>query len=906
MNQWLVITFAIVYLLILFGIAVFFESSRKSWAKSLLNSPYIYALTMAIYCSAWTFYGSVGKAAADGIEFLAIYIGPTIGAFFMIPVLGKIIRISKFQRINSIADFISARYGKNITIGMVVTLLVIIGVIPYISLQIKAISSSFNLLVDKSPAQAKYFYRDSGFYFTLALGLFISFFGTRSSDASAQHKGLLGAIAFESIIKLIALSSVGIFVCFYLFDGPSDIFNQANNNVDLNQLFTIKPGAYLDWFFLIIASLLAFFFLPRQFQVAVIENTDEKNLNKTMWLLPLYLFLINLFILPIAFAGRIYFTGQNVNPDTFVLSLPLATGSELLSIFTFIGGFSAATGMIIVETIAISTMISNNLVMPIIVGIPGIKKKIDESFSQQIKWIRRIGIIFILVFAYLYEKNIAQYFSLVNIGLISFAAVSQFAPAMLIGLYWKQASKNGAIIGLLLGFSIWFYTLVFPSFVDAGFFDHRILIDGPFGLGFLNPHALFGLKGFAPLSHSIFWSLFFNLAGVFIGSIYSKRKQQELLQAEVFVNIHKHALDQQSVWRRTATIPDLRILLANFIGKKRANQLLAGYAKRNQIEFSEQDLLADPRLIDFSERILSGVIGAASARIMVSSVTKDEDISIDEVLKILEESQQSRELNKELRRKSIELQRATEALTQVNRQLKEVDQLKDEFLYTVTHELRTPLTSIRAMSELVQMDPEMPEATRQDFLDRVVKEIEHMSHLITQVLLLERFENGNQQLQLSHFDPASIVLNTIQRFETMADLKKVTLKTKILGEIKNIDADPDLLGQVLTNLVSNALKFTPEGGCIHILLEQEKACTKFTVEDNGKGIPEDEQHLLFNKFFQAKNQTLKKPIGSGLGLAICKRIIELHHGEIHLTSKVDEGTALSFFIPNFATENSLT
>ena len=195
---------------------------------------------------------------------------------------------------------------------------------------------------------------------------------------------------------------------------------------------------------------------------------------------------------------------------------------------------------------------------------------------------------------------------------------------------------------------------------------------------------------------------------------------------------------------------------------------------------------------------------------------------------------------------------------------------------------------------------------RQDFLDRVVKEIEHMSHLITQVLLLERFENGNQQLQLSHFDPTALVMNTIQRFETMADLKKVTLKTKILGEIKNIDADPDLLGQVLTNLVSNALKFTPEGGCIHILLEQEKACTKFTVEDNGKGIPEDEQHLLFNKFFQAKNQTLKKPIGSGLGLAICKRIIELHHGEIHLTSKVDEGTALSFFIPNFATENSLT
>lgn len=899
MSQWVVICLAILYLLLLFGLALVFENSKKPAFQKLIDSPYVYALTMAIYCSAWTFYGSVGKAADDGLEFLAIYIGPTIGAFFMVPVLGKIIRISKFQRINSIADFISARYGKNITIGMIVTLLVIIGVIPYISLQIKAISSSFNLLVDQSPSQAKEFYNDSGFYFTAALGLFISLFGTRSADASAQHRGLLGALAFESIIKLLALTSVGIYVCYFLFDNVADIFAKANNNPDLQALFVMAPEDYMNWFFLIIASLLAFFFLPRQFQVAVIENQNEAHLNKTMWLLPLYLLLINLFILPIAFAGRIYFDGQSVNPDTFVLSLPLSSGANLLGLFTFIGGFSAATGMIIVETIAISTMISNNLVMPIIVGIPRFKHAIDESFSQQIKWIRRSGILFILIFAYLYEKNIAQYFSLVNIGLISFAAVSQFAPAMLIGLYWKHATKNGALLGLILGFGCWFYTLVFPSFVDAGFFDHDILINGPGGMRALNPHALFGLKGFAPLSHSIFWSLLINVFGVFAGSIYSKQNQQERLQAEIFVNIHKHALDQESVWKRSASIPDLKLLLSNFLGKKRANNLLKGYAKRNQIEFNEKGALADPRLIDFSERLLSGVIGAGSARIMVSSITKDEEISIDEVLKILEESQQTRELNKELRRKSIELQKATEALTTANAQLKQMDNLKDEFLYTVTHELRTPLTSIRTMSELVQMDPEMPEEIRQDFLDRIVSEIERMSHLITQVLLLERYENGNQKLNLSSFGAAELLEHTKHRFETMAALKNIHLHTKSGQGDLLLYADRDLLEQVLTNLVSNALKFTPENGEICISALPNELGIELIVEDNGKGIPQDEQAFLFDKFFQAKNQTLKKPQGSGLGLAISKKIIDLHSGEIQLKSKEGLGTRIACLIPNF-------
>jgi len=336
-------------------------------------------------------------------------------------------------------------------------------------------------------------------------------------------------------------------------------------------------------------------------------------------------------------------------------------------------------------------------------------------------------------------------------------------------------------------------------------------------------------------------------------------------------------------------------------------EVLAGITDFDlQIDFNEKGTLADPRLIDFSERLLSGVIGAASARIMVSSITKDEEISIDEVLKILEESQQTRELNKELRRKSIELQRATEALTTANAQLKQMDNLKDEFLYTVTHELRTPLTSIRTMSELVQMDPEMPEEIRQDFLDRIVAEIERMSHLITQVLLLERYENGNQKLNLTSFSANILLENTRHRFEPMALLKQIELLTKSSQGDLLLHADQDLLEQVLTNLVSNALKFTQEGGQICIRALSSDYGIELIVEDNGKGIPKDEQAFLFDKFFQAKNQTLKKPQGSGLGLAISKKIIDLHGGEIHLQSKEGIGTRIVCLIPNFVVLNQAT
>lgn len=894
MNQVLVITCSLLYLLLLFVIAYYAERKLRK-GRSIINNPYVYALSLAVYCTAWTYYGSVGKAAYDGIGFVAIYLGPTIMMAFAWPILRKIIRITKVERISSIADFVSTRYGKNFSVGIIVTLLCIIGVVPYISIQLEAITDSFGVITSNSNADASFF-TDTTFYIAIILALFIILFGTRSVDVTEKHEGLVAAVAFESIIKLVAFICAGVFVTYFLFNGFGDVFAKGKASAGLNELFTLNEDtSYANWISMIFLSMMAIFFLPRQFQVSVVENIRERHVNKAMWLFPLYLFVINIFVLPIAFAGRIL--SPEADADTFVLSLPLSAGNDWLGLFVYIGGFSAATSMIIVETIAISTMISNNIVMPLILSSSKLKNTIDSSFSSLIIYIRRFSIVLILILAYLYDKYVAQHFSIASIGLVSFAAVAQFAPAIILGIYWKGASKNGALAGIISGFVIWFFTLVVPSLPGS----ESVIQHGLFGLEALKPNALFGLSGLDPVSHSLFWSMFFNLFLFVAVSVYARQKAQELYQAEIFVNVHKYRhsnSDKPGMWKGTASIPDLFALLENFLGKERAGNLIRGYAQRNGINM-ETAGEADPLLVDFSEKVLAGVIGSASARIMVSSVTKEEEISIDEVLKILQESQQMIELNKELRKKSIELTRATDDLRKVNRQLKDMDALKDEFLYTVTHELRTPITSIRAMSEIVHDNEEMDPEQRRDFLERIVRETERLSHLITQVLNLERYESGRQKLNLSSFSMVDLAQEVYHSMEPLAQTKNIRLQLVHPDSTLLLHADKDLLRQVMINLLSNAVKFTPENGKVDFIIVDNHEEIIVTVQDNGKGIPKEVHPFLFDKFFQARNQTLKKPEGSGLGLAISKKIVLMHGGKIWVESEEGKGSRFVFLIPNF-------
>lgn len=899
MNNIVIIISSLAYLALLFGIAYYTEKRAVS-KRSIINNGYVYALSLAVYCTAWTYYGSVGRASTKGLDFITIYLGPTIAAALFWPILRKLIRIAKSQRITSIADLISSRYGKNFSLAALVTILCIIGIIPYIALQLKAISSSIHIItgsLSQLPENWK-FWNDDTFYITGILVIFIIIFGTRSVDASEKHEGLVAAIAFESLIKLIAFLAVGVFVVFFIFNGFGDIFQQAYAHQELKKLFTIEPSSsYASWAGLMLVSMLAIFFLPRQFQVSVTENIQEKHIDKAVWVFPLYLLLINIFVLPIALAGKLIFIDQAVDADTYVLAFPLHFNASALSLFVYIGGFSAATSMIIVETIALSTMACNNLVMPILLSLKQFKTERDNHLSKNIILIRRISIFIILALAYIYDKTVAQHLALVSIGLVSFVAVAQFAPAVIGGIYWKGASKTGAIVGIIVGFIIWFFTLVVPTLISPGILPSSIMSEGLFGISFLKPFSLLGHQGMDSIAHATFWSLFANVGSFVFFSLYSKQTAQEIYQAEIFVDIAKHANDseRESIWKGIAYLPDLKSLLKTFIGEERSTRLLTNFANKHKI--SLEDRRADPRLVTFSEKILSGVIGSASARIMVGSITKEEELKIDEVLNILRESQQIIELNKELKKKSNELQKASNQLILINEQLKNMDRNKDEFLYTVTHELRTPITSIRAMSEIVHDHQDMPEEQKQHFLSSIIKETERLSRLISQVLTLEKYESGKQKLNLSSVHLNQLILDTINAVKTLAAEKNLNIKLKIPNSMFIAKCDEDLILQVMNNLLANAIKFSNTNQDIIVSLNTNYNEIEIAVQDFGKGIDPLLHKSIFDKFFQAKNQTLRKPEGTGLGLAICKKIIDLHGGTISVESELDKGAKFIFSLP---------
>jgi Na+/proline symporter len=598
-----VIFVSLCYIGVLFGIA-YYGDKRADIGRSIISNPYIYALSLAVYCTAWTFYGSVGRAASAGPAFLTIYLGPTLMATLGWLVLKKIIRISKIHRITSIADFIGSRYGKSMTLGGVVTVIAVLGIIPYISLQLKAISTSFTLIHQypavkplSDPGSFR-IWSDTTFYVALFLAVFATLFGTRNLEATERHEGLVAAIAFESIVKLVAFLAAGTFVTFFIFDGLGDIGTKALASPELRPLMTLPTdtGAFPGWLAHIFLSMMAIVFLPRQFQVMVVENVNETHLNKAIWLFPLYLVAINIFVLPVAFAGMLTFGAGGHDADMFLLALPMAHKQVYLTLLVFIGGMSAATGMVIVETVALSTMICNDLVMPVLLHMPSLKLAQREDLSSILLSIRRLSIILVLLMGYAYFHYAGEYYTLVSIGLVSFAAVAQFAPALLIGIFWKGGTRNGALFGLMAGFIVWVYTLFLPSLAGAGLIPQDFLEHGPFGISFLKPFELFGLDAFDRITHAVFWSMLANVGCYVAGSLFSRPSAMEHTQAAMFVDVYRYMgrVHDSSVWRGTAYLPDLVSMLERFLGKERTEAALDTYAMDYGIDW-DQSLTRDPR-----------------------------------------------------------------------------------------------------------------------------------------------------------------------------------------------------------------------------------------------------------------------------------------------------------------------
>ncbi|SDX85803.1 Na+/proline symporter [Allochromatium warmingii] len=900
----LIIAVAFAYLGLLFAIA-HWADRRADAGRSVIAHPTVYALSLAVYCTAWTFYGSVGQAAETGIGFLPIYLGPTLIALLWGSVLLKMTRVAKSARITSIADFIASRYGKSQLLGGLVTIIAVVGVVPYIALQLKAIAWSFEILRHypevRMPAPTDLpLWHDSAFIIALLLAAFTLLFGTRQLDMSERHEGLVAAIAFESMIKLIAFLTLGLVITLGLYG--FDALDLGNASVDLAHTASLNPllqpslAPMADWLAISFLAGLAVVLLPRQFQVAVVEISDERHIRRAIWLFPLYLLLINLFVIPIALAGRLTFPDGAVDADTFMLTLPMAFERPGLALLVFIGGLSAATGMVIVETIALSTMVSNDLVLPVLMRVWRHHQPPAE-LGRLLLAVRRAAIVLILILGYLYYRLAGDAHALIGIGLISFVAVAQFAPAVIGGLYWRGGTRNAALAGLIVGFLLWAYTLLLPSFAKSGWLPASFMISGPGGIDWLAPLALFGLSGWNEITHGLFWSLTANIGAFLLVSAWRAPNALEAAQARQFVDALRYPRRaSRALWRGQADIRELLALAERFLGVIRTRAAFDRYARWRGVPTFDA-LPADAETVDFAETLLAGAIGSASARLMVASVTQEEELGLDEVLDILDEASQIRAYSQQLEQKSRALEAATAELRAANERLQELDRLKDDFMSSVTHELRTPLASIRAFSEILHDDPKLHLAQRKQFLSILVSETERLSRLVNQVLDLAKIESGHADWRTESVPLHEVIEQAVAVTGQLLRDRQIQLQLDLPPEPALVWADRDRLVQVLENLLGNAAKFAPpETGCIIITLARVANGWRVTVADNGPGIPEAALELIFEKFRQSLIGDAK-PSGTGLGLPISRQIIEHFGGHIWAENMPEKGANLCFELP---------
>ena len=884
----LVVVVASLYLGGLFLLAYVSDRIARKGPSRFVSSPLIYTLSLAVYCTSWTFYGAVGSAARNGLEFLTIYLGPTfvlMGWWFL---MRKLVRIAKDQKITSIADFISARYGKSAAISALVTLIALIGVTPYIALQLKAVATSFDAL---NVGQAwepvgipdRSIFEDTGFWVAVCMATFVILFGTRNLGADERHPGVVAAIAFESVVKLFSLGAIAFFAAYGINDGLSDLYSRADWHAGVQRLSSFQDGFEPRWITTLFLAGAAIVCLPRQFQVAVVENSSERHLATAAWLFPLYMLLVSLFVIPIAISGMTNLP-ETANPDLYVLNVPLAAGQEGLALLAFIGGLSAATSMVIVASIALSIMISNHLVTPLLLRLPRFGGRHDADFSKTLLLVRRLSIIAILTLGYSYYHLTANANPLASIGLISFAGVAQFVPALVGGIYWQRGTRIGAMTGLSAGFVFWAYTLLVPSFASAGWAFGNIVANGPFGIDFLRPDSLFGTVGWDPLVHGVFWSLTVN-AGLYVFvSLVTARSPLERLQSAFFVDAFARGPSGTTgALQRSATTADLLQLTRRILGRERAERIFRDYA--NDYGVTDHPPEGDPNLIAYVERQLASSIGAASASTLVSQIVERDTISLDSVIELLDETQEAIRHSRELEKKSKELEETAEQLRRANAQLTQMDKLKDDFLSQVSHELRTPMTSIRSFSEILLTKEKIDPERRNRFLTIIQRESVRLTKLLDEILDLNRIESGQAAWSEQRIDAAAVARNAMETMHGLAQDRGVALVDALGDGPIPVIGDPDRLKQVFVNLLSNAIKFNDNPDARAIVERGGHtggAFVDIVISDNGPGIPTEYYDTLFSKFARAWNEKSSSQTGSGLGLAISKQIALQHGGDLWL------------------------
>ena len=1020
LQGWVVIVVALGYIGLLFVIASYGDQARARRSSSARMM--IYPLSLAIYCTSWTFFGSVGLASRTGYDFLAIYVGPILMIGLATPLILRVVRLAKAQNITSIADFIAARYGKHQAVAATVALIAIIGSIPYIALQLKAVSASLSTILahlNMTTGNTQPVLGDIALFVALAMAAFAVLFGTRHTDATEHQDGLILAIATESLIKLVSFVTVGVVVTFVMFDGPIALFTKAMETPHTATVLTRDPV----WSTLITMTLLstvAIVLLPRQFHVTVVENRSETEIRRAAWLFPLYLVLINLFVIPVAIAGLLTFPRGIVDSDMYVLALPLSAGSEMLALVAFVGGLSAATAMVIVETVALAIMASNDIVVPFVLQR---REAIlsGRDVGSILLTVRRLAIFVILLFAYLYYR-LAGEAQLASIGLLSFAAVAQLAPAFFGGLIWRNGTARGALAGMTAGILAWAYTLLLPSFADAGLVGKEILTHGPFGITWLRPQHLLGLD-LPPLVHGVLWSLMLNIIAYVMSSRAREPTSIERLQANLFVPSALAPMTPSfRLWRSSVTVEELTATVARYLGEERTQSSFASLALSRRLSLDPKQE-ADFHLLRYAEHILASAIGATSSRLVLSLLLRKRTVSTKAALKLLDDANAAIQYNREILQTALDhvrqgiavfdkdlrlvcwnrqfgeildlplaltrvgigldeilrhngehgapgngraddlvherikrylsgaepirerfadrglvveiranhmpdgglvatatdvtpsveaaeaLERAnenlerrvkerTEELTRLNAALarakgeaEEANVSKTRFLAAASHDILQPLNAARLyVTSLVERQGGGEDAR---LVSNVDASLEAVEEILGALLDISRLDSGAMRPEISSFRIDELMRQLEVEFAPLAREKGLTLT--FAPSTRSVRSDRRLLRRLLQNLVSNAIKYTPQGRVL-IGCRLGGGRLRIDVYDTGLGIPQSKKREIFREFHRL-DQGAKVARGLGLGLSIVERIARVLDHRIELQSKPGRGSHFSVTVP---------
>jgi Na+/proline symporter/CheY-like chemotaxis protein/anti-sigma regulatory factor (Ser/Thr protein kinase) len=1021
LQGWVVIAVALAYIGLLFLVASYGDRTRglgRDGRARLL----IYPLSLAIYCTSWTFFGSVGFASRTGFDFLTIYVGPAIMIGLCGPLLIRVVRLAKAQNITSIADFIAARYGKGQAVAATVALIAIVGTIPYIALQLKAVSSSLETILAHVTAGTEVtrpLLGDIALFVALSMATFAVLFGTRHIDATEHQDGLMLAVATESIVKLLAFLAVGIFVTFWMFDGPIALFKEAMQRPSTAAIFGREPRAD-TLIAMTLLSFVAFILLPRQFHVAVVENNREGEIKRAVWLYPLYLVLINLFVVPIALAGLLTFPAGKVDSDMFVLALPLESGSIFFTIIAFVGGLSAATAMVIVESVALSIMVSNDLIMPFVLQRRERLINRRDNIGSMLLTVRRLAIFAILLLAYMYYR-LAGEAQLASIGLLSFAAIAQLAPAFFGGLLWRRATSAGAIAGMSAGFLVWAYTLLLPTLSDIGVVGERILTAGPWGLSMLRPQHLLGLE-LPPLVHGVTWSLLLNVLFYIGFSLRREPSPIERLQANTFVPSDFTPIAPSfRLWRSSVTVEELTTTIARYLGEERTQSAFESFANAQRLSLEPKDD-ADFRLIRYAEHILASAIGGASSRLVLSLLLRKRTVSTKAALKLLDDANAAIQYNREILQTALDhvrqgiavfdkelqlicwnrqfgeildlppslirvgigladilrfngnrgdvapdrgvedfvrmqieryvkgnepflerfsqgmvievranqmpdggivttytditasveaaeaLERAnetlerrvherTEELTRLNAALElakgEADAAnisKTKFLAAASHDILQPLNAARLyVTSLIER------GGREDrrLVDNIDASLEAVEEIFGALLDMSRLDTGALRPEFASFRIDELMRQIELEFAPLAVAKGLDLMFISCGLV--VRSDRRLLRRLIQNLVSNAIKYTPEGRVL-VGCRRRGGHLRIDVYDTGVGIPQLKWRDIFVEFHRL-DQGAKIARGLGLGLSIVERLARVLDCTIGLESEAGRGSRFMVTVP---------